>query len=96
MQKHLVNIEFSVKTHKKQSRLTAQLQGAGGEMLVGCCPEQQSVTYQYREFPVPGIFYFFGGSGTSIIKIWYRKKVSELVLEFFVPEQIFVANILKF
>ena len=53
MQKHLVNIEFSVKTHKKQSRLTAQLQGAGGEMLVGCCPEQQSVTYQYREFPVP-------------------------------------------
>ena len=36
---------------------------------------QQSVTYRYREFPVPGIFHFFGGIGTN----WYRKKVSEPV-----------------
>ena len=33
----------------------------------------QSVTYRYREFPVPGIFHLFGGIG----KNWYRKKVSE-------------------
>ena len=39
----------------------------------------QSVTYQYREFPVPGIFHFFGGIGTGIGKNWYRKKVSEPV-----------------
>ena len=29
----------------------------------------------YREFPVPGIFHFFGGIG----KKWYRKKVPEPV-----------------
>ena len=39
----------------------------------------QSVTYQYREFSVPGIFNFFGGIGTGIGKNWYRKKVSEPV-----------------
>ena len=44
---------------------------------------KQSVTYRYREFPVPGIFHFFGGIGTSIGKIWYRKKVSESVSEKF-------------
>ena len=37
----------------------------------------QSVTYRYREFPVPGIFLFFSGIGTGIGKKWYRKKVSE-------------------
>ena len=41
----------------------------------------QSVTYRYREFPVPGIFHFFGGIGTGIGKNWYRKKVSEPVSE---------------
>ena len=40
---------------------------------------RQSVTYRYREFPVPGIFYFFGGIGTGIGTNWYRKKVSEPV-----------------
>ena len=39
----------------------------------------QSVTYRYREFPVPGIFNFFGGIGTGIGTNWYRKKVSEPV-----------------
>ena len=39
----------------------------------------QSVTYQYREFPVPGFFHFFGGIGTNC----YRKKVSEPVSEKF-------------
>ena len=43
----------------------------------------QSVTFRYREFPVPGIFHFFGGIGTGIGTNWYRKKVSEPV-----PEQI--------
>ena len=42
-------------------------------------PSGQSVTYRYREFPVPGFFYFFGGFGTGIGKNWYRKKVSEPV-----------------
>ena len=37
------------------------------------------MTYRYREFPVPGIFHFFGGIGTGIGKNWYRKKVSEPV-----------------
>ena len=37
------------------------------------------MTYRYREFPVPGIFHIFGGIGTGIGKIWYRKKVSEPV-----------------
>ena len=46
-------------------------------------PPEQSVTYRYREFPVPGIFYFFGGIGTGIGKHWYRKKVSEPVSEKF-------------
>merc|ERR1719500_2699984 len=41
----------------------------------------QRVTYRYREFPVPGIFHFFGGIGTGIGKNWYRKKVSEPVSE---------------
>ena len=44
---------------------------------------RQSVTYRYREFPVPGIFHFFGGIGTGIGKYWYRKKVSEPVSEKF-------------
>ena len=39
----------------------------------------QSVTYRYREFPVPGIFHFFCGIGTGIGTNWYRKKVSEPV-----------------
>merc|ERR1712141_207681 len=43
----------------------------------------QSVTYRYREFPVPGIFIFFGGIGTGIGKIWYRKKVPVSVSEKF-------------
>jgi len=43
----------------------------------------QSVTYRYREFPVPGIVHFFGGIGTGIGKNWYRKKVSEPVSEKF-------------
>ena len=43
----------------------------------------QSVTYRYREFPVPGIFHCFGGIGTGIGKKWYRKKVSEPVSEKF-------------
>ena len=33
------------------------------QLLVG-----QSVTYRYREFPVTGIFNFFGGIGTGIGK----------------------------
>ena len=55
----------------------------------------QSVTYRYREFPIPGIFHFFWwyrnryrknlvpekSLGTGIGKIWYRKKVSEPVSE---------------
>ena len=44
---------------------------------------EQSVTYRYREFPVPGIFIFFGGIGTGIGKIWYRKKVPVSVSEKF-------------
>ena len=43
----------------------------------------QSVTYRYREFPVPVFFYFFGGIATGIGKNWYRKKVSEPVSEKF-------------
>ena len=46
-------------------------------------PADQSVTYRYREFPVPGIFDFFGGTGTGIGKNWYRKKVSVSVSELF-------------
>ena len=45
--------------------------------------DYQSVTYRYREFPVPGIFIFFGGIGTGIGKIWYRKKVPVSVSEKF-------------
>ena len=41
----------------------------------------QSVTYRYREFPVPGMFDFFGGIGTGIGTNWYRKKISEPVSE---------------
>ena len=43
------------------------------------CPIQQSVTYRYWEFPVPGIFHIFGGIGTDIGTNWYQEKVSELV-----------------
>merc|ERR1711894_472834 len=43
----------------------------------------QSSTYRYREFPVSGIFHFFGGIGTGIGKNWYRKKVSVPVSEKF-------------
>ena len=46
--------------------------------LLSFTPDQ-SVTYRYREFPVPGIFNFFGGIGTGIGTNWYRKKVSEPV-----------------
>ena len=55
-------------------------------------PSLQSVTHRYREFPVRGIFHFFGGigkkwyrksPGTGIGEIWYRKKVSEPVSEKF-------------
>ena len=54
----------------------------------------QSVTYRYREFPVPGIFNFFGGIGTGIGTNWYRKKVSEPVSEKFgTGKLIFVAKI---
>ena len=45
--------------------------------------QKQSVTYRYREFPVPGIFHFFCGIGTGIGKYWYRKKVLEPVSEKF-------------
>ena len=45
------------------------------------------MTYRYREFPVPGIFHFFGGIGTGIGKNWYRKKVSEPVSEKFGTEK---------
>ena len=41
------------------------------------------MTYRYREFPVPGIFHFFGGIGTGIGTNWYRKKVLEPVSEKF-------------
>ena len=44
---------------------------------------RQSVTYRYREFPVPGIFIFSGGIGTGSGKIWYRKKVPVSVSEKF-------------
>ena len=44
---------------------------------------KQSSTYRYREFPVSGIFHFFGGIGTGIGKNWYRKKVSVPVSEKF-------------
>ena len=47
----------------------------------------QSVTYRYREFPVPGIFQFFGGIGTGIRTNWYQKKVSEPVAEKFGTEK---------
>jgi len=50
----------------------------GHNILSDIC-ENQSVTYRYREFPVPGIFNFFGGIGTGIGTNWYRKKVSEPV-----------------
>merc|ERR1712218_60093 len=87
----------------------------GNRHFMGVCKRSkryliQSVTYRYREFPVPGILIFFGGIGTGIGKIWYRKKVSEPVSEKFgtgkrsrnryrknlVPEQIFVAIFFEF
>ena len=43
--------------------------------------ELQSVTFQYRELPVPRIVHIFGGIGTGIGKNWYRKEVSEPVSE---------------
>ena len=55
------------------------------------------------DVPVPGIFIFFGGIGTGIGKIWYRKKVPVSVSKIFgigkiigknlVPELIFFAKI---
>ena len=33
--------------------------------------------------PVPGFFHFSCGIGTGIVKIWYRKKISEPVSEKF-------------
>ena len=36
--------------------------------LASVNPLVQSVTYRYREFPVPGFFRFFGGIGTGIGK----------------------------
>ena len=39
------------------------------------------------DVPVPGIFHFFGGIGTGIGTNWYRKKVSEPVLEKFGTEK---------
>ena len=53
-------------------------------LLISLCGHLlQSVTYRYREFPVPGIFHFFGGFGTGIGTNWYQKKVSEPVSEKF-------------
>ena len=43
--------------------------------LTGVLIWEQSLTYQYWEFPVPGIFHCFGG----IRKIWYREKVLESI-----------------
>ena len=43
---------------------------------------EQSVTYRYREFPVPGIFIFW----------WYRNRYRKNL----VPELIFVAKIFEF
>ena len=53
----------------------------------GMITSAQSVTYRYREFPVPGFFHFFVGIGTGIGKYWYRKKVSEPVSEKFGTEK---------
>ena len=36
----------------------------------------QIVTYPYPEFPVLGIFHFFGGIGIGNGTNWYRGKVS--------------------
>ena len=52
----------------------------------------QSVTYRYREFPVPGISNFVGGLG----KIWYWKKSRNRYRKNLVPELIFFAKILEF
>ena len=42
------------------------------EALKSMVGRHQSVTYQYWEFPVSGIFHCFGGIGTGIGKNWYR------------------------
>ena len=39
----------------------------------------QSLTYQYPEFPVQRIFHFSVGIQTDIGKIWYPEKISEPV-----------------
>ena len=52
-------------------------------MMMMVMAMMQSVTYRYREFPVPGIFHSFGDIGTGIGTNWYRKKVSEPVSEKF-------------
>ena len=60
--------------------------GLGGDLccyIMGHWGVRQSVTYRYREFPVPEICHFFGGIGTGIGKNWYRKKVVEPVSEKF-------------
>ena len=49
--------------------------------------ECQSVTYRYREFPVPGIFSLFCGIGIGIEKNWYRKKSRYRYRKNLVPEK---------
>ena len=48
----------------------------------------EAILYQSEcDVPVPGIFIFFGGIGTGIGKIWYRKKYRYRYRKNLVPEK---------
>ena len=54
------------------------------------------MTYRYREFPVPGIFDFFGGTGTGIGKNWYQNKSWNRYRKNLVPEKSIGIGIVKY
>ena len=52
---------------------------------------QQSVTFRFRNFSVSKLFYFFGGFGFGIKKIWYRKKYRNRFRKFLVSIKVSVS-----
>ena len=54
-----------------RNAITVTCNNEKNQFLAMLVASHQSVTYRYQEFPVPGIFHFFGGIGTGIGTNWY-------------------------
>ena len=88
MQKLKENIHIQLQTSVGSSDSWQLLFLLSSTFVLTCHPyPNQSVTFRYREFPVPGIFHIFGGIGTGIEKNWYRKKSRNRYRKNLVPEK---------